>query len=150
MNTRDITLKTCTSEHHCQYRTIGNGFYGCNYCDYCDFQLPNEPIEGYIPKEQHDETEIDLLGHRRALSELRMSLGLSAEGESYLEILENVIPREQIKPLIEVYENMRNYTEGNFENHSYFHEICQREGKVFFSVIKSVVERIKKGEENVR
>jgi len=42
MSTGDIQTKNCTSEHPCQYRTIGNGFYGCGYCGYCDFQLPRD------------------------------------------------------------------------------------------------------------
>jgi len=34
--------KICASLEYCNYRTIGNGFYGCNYCGYCDFQRPRD------------------------------------------------------------------------------------------------------------
>lgn len=33
--------KIC-SNGECHYRTMGNGFYGCSYESYCDFQRPRD------------------------------------------------------------------------------------------------------------
>lgn len=58
------TNKTCSSEHPCQHRTYGNGFWGCGYGGYCDFQRPRDsrmqplyPPTWDLSAKQHDTFE---------------------------------------------------------------------------------------------
>ena len=39
-------MKTCTAGNDCEYRYISSAGCGCNYTQYCDFQLPIDSREG--------------------------------------------------------------------------------------------------------
>lgn len=36
--------KSCGAVGICEYQTIGNGFRGCKFEEYCDFQLPRNSV----------------------------------------------------------------------------------------------------------
>jgi len=41
MNDEPI-IRNCQTAGQCNYKTFGNGFNGCSFNSYCDFQLPKD------------------------------------------------------------------------------------------------------------
>ena len=63
MSTGDLRQVTCSSDCHCQYRFQNTIGWGCNYCGYCDFQLPRDSREqllSVIPEvKNHTGSDVD-------------------------------------------------------------------------------------------